>query len=93
MREYMASGKPVVAASAGEMRRVLREGSDALLFEPGDIAGLVSQITRLYSDQELRTALGVAARAKAVREWSWDEQLARVGTRLGISPTSEQVLR
>jgi glycosyltransferase involved in cell wall biosynthesis len=92
MREYMASGKPVVAASAGEMRRVLREGSDALLFEPGDVAGLVSQIARLYSDQELRTALGVAARAKAVREWSWDEQLARVGTRLGISTTSGQVL-
>jgi glycosyltransferase involved in cell wall biosynthesis len=93
MREYMASGKPVVAASAGEMRRVLREGSDALLFEPGDVAGLVSQIARLYSDQELRTALGVAARAKAVREWSWDEQLGRVARIIGISPRSEQVLR
>jgi glycosyltransferase involved in cell wall biosynthesis len=78
LREYMAAGKPVVAARVGEVGRSVADEREALLVEPGDAAGFASALERLYRDEDMRGRLGVMARAKAVLEWSWDEQLRRV---------------
>ncbi|MFQ5947476.1 MAG: glycosyltransferase [Acidimicrobiia bacterium] len=75
LREYMACGRAVVAPLVGEATRLLREGVDALLVEPGNKDELVRAVRRLYEDDELRTRLGIAARDLAVREFSWDRPL------------------
>lgn len=60
--EYMAFSLPIVAPDQANIREVLSDGEDALLFPPGDAAGLAAALNRLASDSELRRRLGAAAR-------------------------------
>jgi glycosyltransferase involved in cell wall biosynthesis len=78
LREYMASARPVVAMRAGEVGRILRDGVDGLLVQPGDASALARAIRLLYDRPDLRHRIGAAARERAVAEWSWDAQLRRV---------------
>ena len=68
--EAMASGLPVVAAAVGGIPTVIRDGDNALLVAPGDVAGLRDALVRLADDPALRTRLGAAARRDA-GAWSW----------------------
>jgi glycosyltransferase involved in cell wall biosynthesis len=74
--EYLACGRPVVAARAGEMGRVLKEGRDALLVEPDDAEEVVSAVERLATNAQLRKDLGGSARITAERTASWDGRAA-----------------
>lgn len=78
LREYMASGKTIVAPDVGQVARALRHGSAGLLVEPGDPETLASAIRRAHDDPQLRRRLGSAAREEAVDGSSWDLQLQRV---------------
>jgi glycosyltransferase involved in cell wall biosynthesis len=68
--EYMASGLPVVAPAIAGMRRILEDGREGLLYDPDDPGGLAAALERLMDPDE-RRRLGVAARARAVRDFSW----------------------
>jgi glycosyltransferase involved in cell wall biosynthesis len=69
--EYMACGRPVVAAAIGEVQEVIADGENGLLFERGDAEGAVEAIGRLVVDEELRTLLSRNARITAERKASW----------------------
>jgi glycosyltransferase involved in cell wall biosynthesis len=69
--EYMACGRPVVAAAIGEVQDVIADGENGLLFERGDAEGAVEAIGRLVVDEELRTLLSRNARITAERKASW----------------------
>lgn len=60
--EAMAHGKPVIAAAAGGMGEMIRDGRDGLLFTPGDADSCAAALRRAskMSDSELG-ALGSAA--------------------------------
>ncbi|MCA9052207.1 MAG: glycosyltransferase family 4 protein [Planctomycetaceae bacterium] len=75
--EAMGCGRPVVASRLGGLNWVVEHGRTGLLFAPGDVAGLARQIERLLDDSDLREQLGRAARAKFVREFTWDVILTR----------------
>jgi glycosyltransferase involved in cell wall biosynthesis len=69
--EYMAMCRPVVAARIGQIAQAITDGANGLLFEPGDVTGLVRQIRRLKQDPKLREELGTEAAAScAIRSWS-----------------------
>jgi glycogen synthase len=68
-REAMAHGRPVVASPVGGLLDAVDDGVTGLL---PTTAGLRAAIERLLADGELRTRLGMAARDKARRDWSWD---------------------
>ena len=72
VREAMAFGRAVVATRVGGLADAVDDGVDGLLVPPGDVPALRVAIERLLADEELRTRLGAAARAKAEREWSAD---------------------
>ncbi|HEX2475684.1 MAG TPA: glycosyltransferase family 4 protein, partial [Lacipirellulaceae bacterium] len=55
--EYMAAGLPIVAANAGQLREIIRDGENGVLYRPADIASMSSQLRRLLSDEILRNAL------------------------------------
>jgi glycogen synthase len=55
--EAMGVGRPVVSTARGGSAEFLRDGENALVFEPGDAQGLADAITRLASDPELRERL------------------------------------
>lgn len=78
LKEYLASGKAVVAARVGEVGRILSDGVDALLVEKGNQDALASAIERLYRQPGLRRKLASAARQRAVRDWTWDRQVQKV---------------
>ncbi len=82
LREYMACGKAVVAASVGEVGRWLTDGRDALLVESGDAPSLARAIRKLYEDPDRRRALGSSALQKVVSEATWEVQLQRIDTAL-----------
>ena len=65
--EGMASGKAVVASSAGGAAELFIDGVDAIGHNPGDAAMLASRISLLASDGELRGRLGREGRRTAER--------------------------
>jgi glycosyltransferase involved in cell wall biosynthesis len=62
--EYMAFSLPIVAPDQANIREVLADGVDALLFPPGDAGRLAEALNRLAADPELRRRLGAAARKR-----------------------------
>ena len=63
--EAMASGKPVVATSAGGVPEIVTDGETGLLVPPGEPASLAAAMRRLLVDSSLRDRLGKAGRKAA----------------------------
>jgi glycosyltransferase involved in cell wall biosynthesis len=73
VNEAMSSGIPVVAARIGGIPDMVEEGATALLFEPGDVAGLRKQLKTLADDPQLRRKMGKRAREFVLESGiSWD---------------------
>ncbi|XP_042411736.1 sulfoquinovosyl transferase SQD2-like [Zingiber officinale] len=71
--EAMSSGVPVVAARAGGIPDIIpkeQEGKTSFLFTPGDIDDCVDKIECLLSCEELRVAMGKAAREE-MEKYDW----------------------
>ncbi|HWF01438.1 MAG TPA: glycosyltransferase family 4 protein [Caulobacteraceae bacterium] len=62
--EYMAFSLPIVAPDQPNIREVLADGAEALLFPPGDATRLAEALNRLAADPGLRRRLGAAARKR-----------------------------
>jgi glycosyltransferase involved in cell wall biosynthesis len=71
--EYMGAGLPVLAASLGQLRTLIRHGETGLLFEAGNATSLQSELTRLVRSPELRSRLGTAARMSVEAHHSWSK--------------------
>ena len=79
--EYMAVGLPVVAPALPRLCRLIEHGREGLLYDPDDPRGLDASLEAL-ADPALRQRLGAAARARAVRDFSWDAHCAALDARL-----------
>jgi glycosyltransferase involved in cell wall biosynthesis len=60
--EAMLWSRPVIGAEIGGIPELVINEHTGLLFAPGNVAGLVSAIERLWNDAELRQRLGRRAR-------------------------------
>ena len=60
--EYLAVGLPVLAPDAPNIREVLQNGVNAILFDPDDDSAFARGLARLCEDDALRRRLGAAAR-------------------------------
>jgi glycosyltransferase involved in cell wall biosynthesis len=69
--EYMARGKPVLAADLSGARARVRDGVTGLLLPPGDCAAWAQAIEWLLDHPEERKRMGAAA-LKEARRQSWD---------------------
>jgi glycosyltransferase involved in cell wall biosynthesis len=77
--EYMASGAAIVAPNKANIREILVDGRDALLFEPSKPRAFSSAIDRLSTDRALRERLGEGARATIRRRnLTWDHNARAV---------------
>lgn len=81
--EAMVFGKPVVGCRIGGMQEVIEDGVTGLLAEPGDAESLKVTLVRLIEDDDLRIALGEAARARYLRLFSAGEMAKSVILALG----------
>jgi len=75
--EYMASGLPVVAPRIPRLATIVEDGKEGILYDGAD-AGALAEALERASVPEVRRALGAAARARAVREFSWDAHCRRL---------------
>src|SRR5207244_1939442 len=64
--EYLAAGRPLVAARTGVVPEVLVDGVHALLVPAGDAGALADALARLLQAGARRARLGAAARAPAL---------------------------
>lgn len=77
--EYLQLGRAIVAPDTENIREVLTDGQDALLFDPGREGAMESSLLRLCSDAALRARLGVAARRTiAEKSLTWNRNAERV---------------
>ena len=67
--EAAASGLPLVVTDIRGCRQVVDDGVNGRLVRPRDAASLGQAVSMLAADAEMRTRMGEASRAKAVREF------------------------
>jgi glycosyltransferase involved in cell wall biosynthesis len=74
--EYMAMARAVVAPALDNVRDLVQDGIDGLLFTPGDSGALGAALGRLSSDAALRRRLGANARrtVQETRNWAHNAQ-------------------
>lgn len=63
--EALASGLPVVAASAGALPELVHHGENGLLAPPGDVAAFASALAEILTRPERAAAMGRKGRARA----------------------------
>ena len=77
--EYMALAKPIAAPRQENIREILREGDEALLFTPGDARSLTEALRALASDEAMARRMGERARQAIVeRRYLWKANAQRV---------------
>lgn len=69
--EYMAAGRPIVAANLPVVRELVREDIDGLLFFPGDPTDLARQVGALLDDPERAKRLGQRAAQRVQDRFTW----------------------
>ncbi|MFT3968642.1 MAG: glycosyltransferase family 4 protein, partial [Sphingobium sp.] len=62
--EAMSHGLAVIGSRVGGIPELIRDGTDGLLVDAGDVAAIADALERLLSDDALRERLGSAARAR-----------------------------
>lgn len=78
--EYMALGRAVIAPDQPNIREVLDDGVNALLFDPDSEMSFRTMLTRLCEDAALRTQLGARARMTIEeRRLTWAHNAERIG--------------
>ncbi|MBE2200222.1 MAG: glycosyltransferase family 4 protein [Anaerolinea sp.] len=76
--EYMAAGKPIVAANLPVARELVCADREALLFTPDDPEHLAQQLRTLLNDPHLARCLGEQAANRARREFTWSLAQSRL---------------
>ena len=96
MFEYMAVGKPAVAAALGQMTQVIDHGRDGWLYKPGDDDSLAEGIRAVLSDPRRAAEMGAAARKKVLAHHTWRnvaEQVVELARELGAGRQTRRTKR
>ncbi len=76
--EYMAMGCAVVAPRLDNIRDLVTDGTQGLLFAAGQSRDLANVLQRLVADEPLRETLGRNARLTIERERNWHRNAERI---------------
>lgn len=76
--EYMAMGKATLVPALGQIKEVIQDGHNGLLFEPGDRAAMQHKLLTLIENEDWRQELGANARRTIEAGWTWDIQASRI---------------
>ena len=77
--EYLAMGKPTIAPDMPNIREILTDGENAVLFDPADGKALGDAVVRLCADADLRTRFGAAGRQLVLeRDLTWQHNARKV---------------
>jgi glycosyltransferase involved in cell wall biosynthesis len=77
--EYLQLGRAIVAPDSANIREILTDGQNALLFDPGRDGAMEDALLTLCTDPALRSWLGEEARRTiAEKSLTWDRNAERV---------------
>ena len=68
----MSCGLPVIGSTAGAIPEVVREGTDGLLVEPGNVQQIKEAILQLAGDDQRRKEMAKAARRRVEQDFTWN---------------------
>lgn len=74
--EYLAMATPVVASAVPDAKRLIRDGDNGFLFEPGDPEQLKRAIRTAYRHRDRLVSMGRSARSDMVAHHSWTARVA-----------------
>ncbi len=69
--EYMAAGKSVVASSIGQIKEIIEDGVNGMLFQAGNYKEMLEKSTLLLKNNSLRERIGKAARMTIEKNYTW----------------------
>lgn len=76
--EAASHGLPLIGSRAGGIPEICHPGQNGYLEEPGDVAAVAEHMVALAGDDELRMALGNAARHTVLQQFDCEVQTARL---------------
>jgi phosphatidylinositol alpha-1,6-mannosyltransferase len=76
--EAAACGVPAVAGRSGGSEEAVADGETGFVVDPRDPGAAADALARLLDDPDRRTAMGVAARRRALESFSYDALAARL---------------
>jgi glycosyltransferase involved in cell wall biosynthesis len=83
--EYMAMGTAVIAPAMDNIRDVVTDRVNGVLFDTGSRSALLARVRELSEDRGLRQSLGANARASVERERTWTRIAARILERVRVT--------
>ncbi len=75
--EALAGGVAVISSRNGGVEDFLKHEMNSLLYEPGNIAELISSIDRLLNNDDLRISLAKEGE-KTARKYGWDDAVLQL---------------
>jgi len=84
LREYLATGKAVIAPRAGNLPELFKDGKDLIFYDAGNVDDLADKMKALLEDAPLVEALEENAKSLFAREGTWVHELRKVCDILGI---------
>jgi glycosyltransferase involved in cell wall biosynthesis len=72
--ECWSMGTPVIVTDVGGLARFARNNENALMFPPGDMAGLIRAMRRMISDEDARHRIASSG-LETARAYSWEGQI------------------
>ncbi|HUX06201.1 MAG TPA: glycosyltransferase family 4 protein [Acidobacteriota bacterium] len=76
--EYMAAGKPAVVTALGQIKELVQDGYNGMLYNWDDDEAMLRKLSLLISAEELRRRLGENARRTIEADWTWEKQAAKI---------------
>jgi glycosyltransferase involved in cell wall biosynthesis len=76
--EYMSAAKAVVASSVEQVRDVVREGENGLLYDPDRPEKFAQQVLRLVDNRGGREKMGREARKTVMHNYTWINHARRM---------------
>jgi glycosyltransferase involved in cell wall biosynthesis len=91
--EYMAMGRPVVAPALDNIRDLITDGVNGLLFVPSDAQALAAVLRSLREDGGLRSRLGDSARRTVCQSRNWSAVAkSLIGLMAGPAPAAARLV-
>ncbi|MGH2531377.1 MAG: glycosyltransferase family 4 protein [Thermomicrobiales bacterium] len=88
--EYLAAGRPVVAAAIGQVAECVAAGETGLLYPPGDVAALAAAIESIVADPSRAASLGRAGQAYVRAHHTWAGNARAVADLVRTAPPTPQ---
>jgi len=78
-------GKPVIAGNSGGVRDAVIDGVTGLTADSENVDDIKEKILTLISNPDKRQALGQAGRERAIAQFSWEKQTAKIAKAIKLA--------